>query len=81
MTEILNRALSKSEASAAAGVCEKTLDRYIADGRIRAHRIGGRVKVFERDMKDFLDGCATGAPAPGKSASISEGSETLVGAR
>jgi excisionase family DNA binding protein len=53
-----NRALSKSETAALIGCCEKTLDRLIASGRIKAHRIGGRWKVFEDDLNAYLASCA-----------------------
>lgn len=53
-----NRALSKSETAALIGCCEKTLERFIADGKIKAHRVGGRWKIFERDLEAFLAECS-----------------------
>jgi excisionase family DNA binding protein len=50
-----NRALSKSETAALIGVCEKTVERLIADGKIRAHRVGGRWKIFQLDLDAFLE--------------------------
>jgi excisionase family DNA binding protein len=52
-----NRALSKAEAAALLGVCEKTVDRLITDGKIRAHKVGNRWKIFEKDLEAYLGAC------------------------
>jgi excisionase family DNA binding protein len=58
-----NRPLSKSEAAALIGCCEKTLERLIADGKIKAHRIANRWKVFERDLDAYLEAGCNKRPA------------------
>jgi excisionase family DNA binding protein len=50
-----NRALSKSEAAALLGVCERTMDRLIVSGAIKAHRVGNRWKIFQYDLDAFLE--------------------------
>lgn len=50
-----NRALAKSEAAALIGVCEKTMDRLIFSGAIKAHRVGNRWKIFQLDLEAFLE--------------------------
>jgi excisionase family DNA binding protein len=60
----MNRPLSKSEASAGLGVCEKTLERLIGDNKIKAHRVGNRWKIYEQDLEAFLAECSNnGKPA------------------
>lgn len=53
-----NRALSKAEAAALIGVCEKTVERMISEGKLRAHKVGGRWKIFQLDLDAFLAGCS-----------------------
>jgi len=52
------RALSKAETAARLGTSERTVERFIDSGRIRAHKVGGRWKVFENDLDAFLAQCA-----------------------
>ena len=58
-----NRALSKAEAAALVGICEKTMERLIAEGKIKAHRVGNRWKIFQRDLDEFLVACSNARPA------------------
>lgn len=51
----MNRAWSKSEASAIVGCCERTMDRLIAAGTIKAHRVGNRWRIFQSDIDEFLE--------------------------
>ncbi|MEE2855645.1 MAG: helix-turn-helix domain-containing protein [Actinomycetota bacterium] len=41
--------LSKKQVAEATGLCERTVDRRIADGTFKAHRIGPRIIRIERD--------------------------------
>jgi excisionase family DNA binding protein len=50
-----NRAFSKAEAAAIVGCCEKTIERLIASGAIKAHRVGNRWKVFQVDLDAYLE--------------------------
>jgi excisionase family DNA binding protein len=50
-----NRAWSKAEAAALVGCCEKTMERLIAEGKIRAHKVGNRCKIFQVDIDAFLE--------------------------
>jgi excisionase family DNA binding protein len=46
--------LSSSEAAAVLGVCERTLRRYIAGGRIRYHRLpGGHYRIPVEAIDEF----------------------------
>jgi excisionase family DNA binding protein len=46
--------LSSTEAAAALGVCERTLRRYIASGRIRCHRLpGGHYRIPQDAITEF----------------------------
>ena len=51
----MGRPLAKSEAAAKIGTSERTLDRLIESGKLRAHRVGARgVKIFESDLNEYL---------------------------
>lgn len=53
-----NRALAKSEAAVRLGSSERTIDRLIRGGKIRAHKIGVRWKILETDLDAYLSRCA-----------------------
>ena len=51
----MDLALSKSDAAARIGTSERTLDRLIESGKLRAHRVGvRRVRIFESDLNAYL---------------------------
>lgn len=45
----LPKRMSIRQASEYHGVCDKTIRRMIADGRLRAYRVGGRTIRVDRD--------------------------------
>ena len=52
---VMGRALAKSEAAARIGTSERTLDRLIESGKLRACRVGvRRVRIFEVDLNEYL---------------------------
>lgn len=73
-----NRAWSKAEAAALIGCSEKTIERQIASGKIRAHKVGNRWKIFQRDLDDFLEAGANKRPA--NQASQPAPAEVMAGA-
>lgn len=54
MYEIL---LSTSDVSKILGVSARTIRHYIEDGKLKARRIGGRYKVLENEVIQFLNEC------------------------
>lgn len=62
-TLIMGKPLTKAEAAAKCGTSEKTVERAVRCGRLRAHKIGGRLIVFDDDLEAFLERCAN-VPAP-----------------
>lgn len=54
------RALNAAEVARRLGVADKTVYRWIDQGRIPAHRIGGRVLIAVRDFEALLpESCAS----------------------
>lgn len=39
------------------GVSERTVRRLIAGGELKAHRIGGSLRISEADLRAYLDRC------------------------
>jgi excisionase family DNA binding protein len=54
----MSKPLTKSQAAARCGTSEKTIERSVKNGKLRAHKIGGRLIVFEEDLDAFLARCA-----------------------
>jgi excisionase family DNA binding protein len=60
----MGKPLTKADAAARCGTSEKTIERSVKGGKLRAHKIGGRLIIFEDDLNTFLAQCANVAPAP-----------------
>lgn len=58
----MNGYLSKREAAAHAGVCEKTIDNWRAGGHLQTFRRGRLVYVSLRELDDWLDTWLTPVP-------------------
>lgn len=54
MTE--ERLLTKSEVAARLSVSERTIDRMVATGQLRATQAGNRVRFRPQDIEDYLAG-------------------------
>lgn len=50
------KSLTKTEAGARIGVSEKTIQRLVHAGKLRAIMVGGRMKIFETDLDEYLRG-------------------------
>jgi excisionase family DNA binding protein len=61
--------LTKAQAAARCGTSEKTIERSVKGGRLRAHKIGGRLIIFENDLDAFLAQCANVSAVTGVHAS------------
>ena len=48
--------LDRRQAGAIAGVSTRTIDRWLADGRLRSERIGGVRRIARADLDDCLRG-------------------------
>lgn len=61
----MGRALLRTEAAARIGTSERTLDRLIENGKLRAHRVSGRrVTIFEADLQEYLRSVASKPQEP-----------------
>lgn len=49
-------ALSMADAAALTGLGERTIRRYIADGKLPAQRLGGRVLIDPNDLANLVSG-------------------------
>lgn len=57
MTEFDNvRQYSPEAAAEIVGVTRRTFYSYMKDGRIKAHKVGGRWKITHADLAAFLTG-------------------------
>jgi excisionase family DNA binding protein len=57
--------LSRSDAAARLGIADRTLDRLIACGQIKANRIGRAVRIKSSEIDKFIS--TTACPIPGTS--------------
>ena len=48
------------------GVCERTIRRLIDSGELRAHKIGGQIRIAEVDAKAFLQSNIVSRSTPKK---------------
>lgn len=48
------QALSISRVAKRLDVCDRTARRIVASGDLKAHRIRGRWRIFEADLKEYL---------------------------
>ena len=62
------RPLTKTEAAARIGASEKTIQRLVQAGKLRATRVGGRLKILEDDLNAYLRGGEMSATAGGQAA-------------
>ena len=53
-TKSLIRLLSRAEAADCMAVSTRTVDRLIADGSLRAHKLDRSVRVSEEDLQRFI---------------------------
>ena len=51
--------LSPSEVASLLGVCRKTVDRRIADGSLKAIRLGGIIRISRQSIDDLIAGAET----------------------
>jgi hypothetical protein len=56
--------ITKAQAAAKGDVCERTIDRSIKAGKLRAQKFYGRVLIAESDFRAFLAQRSNVAPAP-----------------
>jgi excisionase family DNA binding protein len=63
-----SRYLSLDEVGRCVGLSPITLRRYVADGRLPAARLGGRVRVAEADLENFIEARAVVPSSPARSA-------------
>jgi len=52
--------LSRKEAWTRLNVSQSALNRIVASGALRSHKIGGLVKISEHDLQEYLDAVAHG---------------------
>jgi len=51
----ISRLVSMSEAAEHLGICERTMRRYVAEGRVRAFKLGPKIVRFDvNDLDDLL---------------------------
>lgn len=62
------RYVSLAQASQRCNLSARTLRRAIADGRLRAHRVGRLIRIHVADLDQFVQGdvVATTAPTAGR---------------
>ena len=60
----MSKPLTKADAAARCGTSEKTIERSVKGGRLKAHKIGGRLIIFEDDLNAFLAQCANVPATP-----------------
>jgi excisionase family DNA binding protein len=56
--------VSLAQASQRCNLSARTLRRAIADGRLRAHRIGRLIRIHVADLDQFVQGDVVSAAAP-----------------
>lgn len=62
-------AYSLAQAAAACGISKRSLEAYIATGRLKSRKIGGRRIILRKDLLAFLNHDQPFA-APGKKADV-----------
>jgi excisionase family DNA binding protein len=46
------------------GVCERTIRRLVGRGKLKAHWIGGQIRIAEEEEKAFLQSNIVSGPTP-----------------
>jgi len=59
----MSKPLTKADVAVRCGTSEKTVERAVKNGKLRAHKIGSRLIIFEDDLDVYLAQCAN-VPAP-----------------
>lgn len=55
--EVIFLYLTKGQAAEKLGITIRTLDRYIASGKLKAHKLSPRcIRISEQDIIDFVNG-------------------------
>lgn len=54
----MDTVLSVSDVATRLGISARTAWRIVVSGKVKAHRIGGQWRVFEADLRAYLESCS-----------------------